>query len=171
MVIMILNEMIYKLRTRAHLSQEEFASMFNVSRQSVQKWENGSSVPELSKILEISNKFDISLDALILNRDNRVVEEMSFNKMVKPGYTNMHDWEFYTSYLMTEYQQSIEEGLDIETYKDLFEIISKLPQNEIKKKLGDILFEIVINGKQKEEYIYNEPSTLEDIKALIRKLA
>ena len=37
MVIMILNEMIYKLRTSAHLSQEEFASMFNVSRQSVQK--------------------------------------------------------------------------------------------------------------------------------------
>ena len=166
MVIMILNEMIYKLRTSAHLSQEEFASMFNVSRQSVQKWENGSSVPELSKILEISNKFDISLDALILNRDNRVVEEMSFNKMVKPQYTNMHDWEFYPSYLMTEYKQSIEEGLDIETYKDLFESISKLPRNEMKKKLGDILFEMVINAKQKEEYKYNEPSTLEEIKAL-----
>ena len=163
---MMLNEMIYKLRTRAHLSQEEFASMFKVSRQSVQKWENGSSVPELSKILEISNKFDISLDALILNRDNRVVEEMSFNKTVKPQYNNVHDWEFYTSSLMTEYQQSIEEGLDIENYKDLFEIISKLPQNEIKKKLSDVLFEIVINGKQKEGYIYKEPSTLEDIKAL-----
>jgi len=166
LVIMILNEMIYKLRTKAHLSQEEFASMFNVSRQSVQKWENGSSVPELSKILEISNKFGISLDALILNRDNRVVEEMSFNKKVKPQYANMHDGDFYASALMTEYQQSIEEGLDIETYKDLFEIISKLSKNEIKKKLGDILFEIVINGKQKEEYIYNEPSALEDIKFL-----
>ena len=108
LVIMILNEMIYKLRTKAHLSQEEFASMFNVSIQSVQKWENGSSVPELSKILEISNKFGISLDALILNRDNRVVEEMSFNKKVKPQYANMHDGDFYASALMTEYQQSIE---------------------------------------------------------------
>lgn len=36
-VIMILNEMIYKIGTRAHLSQEEFASIFKVSRQSVQK--------------------------------------------------------------------------------------------------------------------------------------
>jgi len=167
---MILNEMIYKLRTRAHLSQEEFASMFNVSRQSVQKWENGSSAPELSKILEISNKFDISLDALILNRDNRVVEEMSFNKMVKPQYINIHDWEFYTSSLMTEYQQSVEEGLNIEIYKELFETISKLPKNEIKKKLGDILFEIVVNEKQKEEYNYNEPSTLEGIKVLRKDL-
>lgn len=166
MINMVLHEMIYKLRTKAHLSQEEFASMFKVSRQSVQKWENGSSVPELSKILEISNKFDISLDALILNRDNRVVEEMSFNKTVKPQYTNINDWEFYTSSLMIEYRQSIEEGLDIETYRQLFETVSKLPKNEIKKKLGDVLFEIVINGKQKEEYIYNEPSELEDIKAL-----
>ena len=158
--------MIYKLRTRAQLSQEEFASMFNVSRQSVQKWENGSSVPELSKILEISKKFDISLDALILNRDNRVVEEMSFNEMVKPQYTNMNDWEFYASSLLTEYQQSIEEGLDIETYKDLFEIISKLPKNEIKKNLGDVLFEIVLKAKQKDGYSYNEPSTLGGIKEL-----
>ena len=163
---MILHEMIYKLRTKAHLSQEEFASMFNVSRQAVQKWENGSSVPELSKILEISNKFDISLDTLIVNRDNRVVEEMTYNKMVKPQYANIHDWEFYTSALMTEYQQSVEEGLDIETYKELFETISKLPKNEIKKKLGDILFEIVINANQRDDYPYNEPSTLEGIKAL-----
>ena len=163
---MILNEMIYKLRTKANMTQEEFAAMFNVSRQSVQKWENGSSVPELSKILEISNKFDISLDALILNRDNRIVEEMTYNKMVKPKYANIHDWEFYTSALLTEYEQSVEEGLDIERYKDLFETIAKLPKNEIKKKLGDVLFEIVINANQKDGYAYNEPSNLDSIKAL-----
>ena len=108
------------------------------------------------------------MDALILNRDNRLVEEMSFNKMVKPQYVNIHDWEFYTSALLTEYQQSAEEGLDIEIYKELFEAVSKLPKNEIKKKLGDVLFEIVINAKQKGEYSYNEPSNLESIK-LLRK--
>lgn len=166
---MKLNETIYKLRKRANISQEEFASMFNVSRQAVQKWENSSSVPELTKIIEISNKFDISLDALIMNRDNRVVDDMSFDKVVKPEYVNIHDWEFYTSALMTEYKQSIEEGLDIETYKDLFEAISKLPKNEIKKRMGDILFDIVINASQKENYKYNEPSNLEGIKALRRE--
>ena len=73
---MRIKDTIYKLRTKAKMSQEQFATLFQVSRQSVQKWESGTSVPELSKIIEISKYFDISLDAMILNRDNRVTEEL-----------------------------------------------------------------------------------------------
>ena len=163
---MRIKDTIYKLRTKAKMSQEQFATLFQVSRQSVQKWESGTSVPELSKIIEISKYFDISLDAMILNRDNRVTEELKYNKEMKPQYSNMHDWEFYTSDILTEYQQSVDEGLNIETYKDIFEAVAKLPKDEIKKKIGDILFEIVINSKQKEDYKYIEPSDLDGIKAL-----
>ena len=159
---MNINDMIFKLRTSAKLSQEQFADLFEVSRQSVQKWEKGTSVPELSKIIEISKYFDISLDALILNRDNRVVEQLR----LKPQYTNIHDWEFYTSGILTEYHQSVEEGLDIETYKDVFEAVSRLPKDETKKRLGDVLFDVVINAKQREGYKYIEPSDLDGIKAL-----
>lgn len=164
-----INDMIYKLRTNAKMSQEQFATLCKVSRQSVQKWESGASVPELSKIIEISKYFDISLDALILNRDNRVVEELKYNKVLKPQYSNIHDWEFYTSDILTEYQQSVDEGLDIETYKDVFDAVARLPKDEIKKKIGDVLFEVVINAKQKEGYTYIEPSDLEAIKALRRE--
>ena len=115
---------IYKLRTDAHLSQQQFATLFGVSRQSIQKWENGASVPELSKLIEISKYFDISLDALILGNDNRLVEELKYNKVMKPQYSNLHDWEFYASDITTEYRQSVEEGLDIEKYKALFEAVS-----------------------------------------------
>ena len=87
--------------------------MLDVSQQSVQKWESGESVPELKKIVNISEYFGVSLDALILENDNRVVEEMYAKNEIKPQYVNIHDWEFYSSNLMTEYQQSIEEGLDI----------------------------------------------------------
>ena len=104
---MRIKDTIYKLRTKAKMSQEQFATLFQVSRQSVQKWESGTSVPELSKIIEISKYFDISLDAMILNRDNRVTEELKYNKEMKPQYSNMHDWEFYTSDILTEYQQSV----------------------------------------------------------------
>ena len=38
---MVISEMIHKLRTDANLSKEQFAKMFDVSRQSVQKWESG----------------------------------------------------------------------------------------------------------------------------------
>ena len=163
---MTIGNAINKLRLDSNLSQEQFAILFGVSQQSVQKWENGGSVPELSKIIKISKYFGVSLDALILGNDNRIVEEMKSTNQIKPQYANIHDWDFYSSNLMTEYQQSIEEGLDIETYKDIFSAVSRLPKNEHKKKMGDTLFEIVLNTKQKEGYPYIEPCDLETIKDL-----
>lgn len=163
---MTLSNAINKLRNDARLSQEQFATLFGVSQQSVQKWENGDSVPELSKIIKISKHFGVSLDSLILGNDNRIVEEMKGSNQIKPQYANIHDWEFYSSNLRTEYQQSIEEGLDIETYKDVFSAAARLPKDEHKKKIGDTLFEIIINAKQKEGYPYIEPSDHESIKDL-----
>ena len=163
---MNLGDAINKLRNDAHLSQEQFAKLFGVSQQSVQKWENGDSVPELNKIIKISKHFGVSLDALILENDNRIVEEMKGTDQIKPQYANIHDWEFYSSNLLTEYQQSIEEGLDIEAYKDVFSAVSRLPKDERKKELGDILFDVVISAKQKESYPYMEPSDLETIRNL-----
>lgn len=163
---MRLGNAINKLRNDANLSQEQFATLFGVSQQSVQKWENGDSVPELNKIIKISKHFGVSLDALILENDNRIVEEMKGTNQIKPQYANIHDWEFYSSNLLTEYQQSIEEGLDIEAYKDVFLAVSRLPKDERKKKLGDILFDVVISANQKEGYPYIEPSDLETIRNL-----
>ena len=163
---MSIGESIKKLRQSTGLSQEQFAVIFGISQQSVQKWENGDSVPELNKLIKISKQFGVSLDALILGNENRVVEEMKTTKAIKPQYENIHDWEFYSANLLIEYTQSIEEGLDLEQYKDVFFSVSRLPQDEIKKKLGDVLFEVVSNAKQKEEYPYIEPSDLAAIKDL-----
>lgn len=163
---MTFGRMINKLRTDAGLSQQQFARVFGVSQQSVGKWENGTSQPDLEKLMKISKYFDISLDALILGNDSRVVEEMKYTKKMKPKYSNLHPWESYSSDLLTEYEQSTEEGLDIAIYKDLFAAVSRLPQDETKKKLGDILFDIVLNAKQRDDYPYIEPSDLESIQAL-----
>ncbi len=62
---MILSEKLLTLRTRAGLSQEELAEKLNVSRQSVSKWESGSSIPGIDKILEISKIYGISTDYLL----------------------------------------------------------------------------------------------------------
>ncbi len=165
---MTVGKAINELRTGSNLSQEQFANLFDVSQQSVQKWENGTSVPALDKIVNISNYFGVSLDTLILGNSQRAVEETKKNTLVKPQYMNMHDWEFYSSNLVTEYQQSIEEGLDIEKYKDVFNSVSKLPKDEFKKRLGDVLFEVVNTASQKENYAFSEPSTIEAIQSLRR---
>ena len=157
---------IFQLRQKAHLSQEEFAEIFHVSRQSVQKWENGLATPELGKIVDITNYFGVSLDTLILGRDKRAVETLEYDTQLHPQYEKLGKWELYASDLQTEYKQSVEEGLDIAGYKELFNVVSALPNDEVKKKLGDTLFEIIRRAKMVQDYPYQEPSTLEDICAL-----
>lgn len=164
--MMAITERIYKLRTGANLSQEQFATIFGVSRQSVQKWESGASQPELEKLIKIAKYFDISLDALVLDSDSRMMEELSYHKIYKPKYANVNEAVFYGSNLLTEYRQCVEEGLEIYNFKEVFEAISRLPKGETKKKLADTLFEVVCDAKLRTDYRYTEPSTLEEIRTL-----
>ena len=163
---MTTGEFIKKLRKDKNMSREQFGSVFGVSVQSVQKWENGTSLPETSKIIKIAQYFGVSLDDMLLSRDARVVEIIKENKQIKPAYEKIHVWEDYAFDVKTEYRQSIDEGLDIEVYNELFKVIAALPRDEIRQKLGDVVFDIVSNAKQVEGYKYNEPSELEAIKAL-----
>jgi transcriptional regulator with XRE-family HTH domain/ADP-ribosylglycohydrolase len=163
---MEIGQSIYKIRNNAKLTQEQFAEIFEVSQQAVQKWESGSAVPDIEKIVKIAKYFDVSLDSLVMGNDNRLVEDMNKSEILKPQYKNIHDWEFYSSNLKTEYQQSIEEGLDIDAYKEVFYSVSMLPKGEIKKRFGDVLFDVVLSAKTKEGYSYVEPSDLEQIQMM-----
>lgn len=159
---------IRNLRSAAKLTQAQFAEIVGVSQQSVQKWESGVSAPDLDKIVLISKYFDVSLDMLVLGHDSRVTEEMHKAHPLKPQYQSMHEWELYSANLMTEYRQSVEEGLDVEKYAEVFSSVSMLPKGEIKKKLGDVLFEVISTAPQREGYSYAEPSELEQIRRLRR---
>ncbi|MBQ8203742.1 MAG: ADP-ribosylglycohydrolase family protein [Clostridia bacterium] len=157
---------INSLRTDAHLTQEQFADIFDVSQQSVQKWEMGDSVPELNKLIKISKYFGISLDALILDNNDRNIEIEQNIKQLRPEYQVISMWEYYPTDLMVEYNQCVEEGLDIEQYKDVFASVARLPKSEHKRILGDALFNVVLNAKVREDYKYIEPNDLEKIKTL-----
>ena len=71
--------------------------------------------------------------------------------------------------ILIEYQQSIEEGLDISAYQELFQVVSALPAGDIKKQLGDILFDIVRYAHPAADYAYQEPSELYAIRALRKR--
>jgi transcriptional regulator with XRE-family HTH domain/ADP-ribosylglycohydrolase len=157
---------ISKLRTDANLTQEKFAQILNVSRQTVQKWEYGEALPDINNIIKIAKFFNISLDALVLRSDGRIVEELAYDKKMQPAYEKIHDWESYSSQLPCEYRESVEEGKDIEKYSDLITAVSKMPASKHKEQIAGVLFDIIINSPQKEGYEYNEPSDLEHIKLL-----
>lgn len=62
---MILAEKIIKLRKQNGWSQEELAMKLQVSRQSVSKWESTASIPDLDKIVRLSEIFGVSTDYLL----------------------------------------------------------------------------------------------------------
>lgn len=62
---MTLGQNICRLRTERGLSQGDLADALDVSRQSISKWETDASIPELEKLLRLSELFHITLDELV----------------------------------------------------------------------------------------------------------
>lgn len=62
---MNLGEKIQTLRKAQGMSQEALAQQLEVSRQSVSKWELNDSVPDVSKIIMMSNLFSVTTDYLL----------------------------------------------------------------------------------------------------------
>jgi len=59
------NDKLMQLRKQKGWSQEELGNQISVSRQTISKWELGQTTPEMNKLIEISNIFDISIDELV----------------------------------------------------------------------------------------------------------
>lgn len=61
------SEKIQKLRKEQGLSQEALSEILNVSRQTISKYENGTSEPDFEKLLMLSKYFNVSIDELLGN--------------------------------------------------------------------------------------------------------
>ena len=62
---MILADKIIELRKKNGWSQEELAEKLDVSRQAVSKWESAQSVPDMNRVLLLSEVFGVSTDYLL----------------------------------------------------------------------------------------------------------
>ncbi len=62
---MIFADKLIDLRKKNGWSQEELAEKLNVSRQAVSKWEGAQSVPDMSRIIRLSELFGVSTDYLL----------------------------------------------------------------------------------------------------------
>ena len=71
---MILSEKIAMLRKKNGWSQEDLAEKLNISRQSVSKWESGASIPDLERIVNMSQIFGVTTDYLLKDE----LEEVAF---------------------------------------------------------------------------------------------
>lgn len=70
-------------REKLNLSQDELAQRMDISRQAISKWETGKSYPDIEKILQLSNIFNLSLDELVKGDKNFQAN------LIREGRTNM----------------------------------------------------------------------------------
>ena len=71
------NEKLLKLRKEKGLSQEELGMEMQVSRQTISKWEAGQSYPDFTRLVMLSDFFDMTLDELVKDLDVQEVRESS----------------------------------------------------------------------------------------------
>lgn len=62
---MTMGQRLCQLRSRAGLSQDALAERLGVSRQSISKWETDASIPDLDRLVRLSEIFGVTLDELV----------------------------------------------------------------------------------------------------------
>lgn len=68
----MIGERLSKLRINHNMTQEEFAEYMDVSRQAVSKWELDKTLPDVNKLLKISDLFQVSLDYLLKGTEENI---------------------------------------------------------------------------------------------------
>lgn len=59
-----------RLRKIHQYTQENVAEKINVSRQSIAKWEQGETRPDLDSLIKLANLYNVSLDNLVNHSEN-----------------------------------------------------------------------------------------------------
>ena len=81
---MNLSDNLKRIRKENNLSQEQLADKLGVSRQSVSKWESGQAYPEMDKVLQLCQLFNLNIDELlnpnIKDVNNKKQAKNTFNK-------------------------------------------------------------------------------------------
>ncbi len=79
---MELGNKIKQLRNKASLTQEQLADELGISPQSVSKWETGASMPDITLLPKIAERFGVSIDELfdltVEQKLNRIENRLDF---------------------------------------------------------------------------------------------
>ncbi len=88
---MNLADNIKRIRKDNNLSQEQLAEKLGVSRQSVSKWESGTSYPEMDKVLQICQLFNLNINELINENIKEIAEVKEADTRTNKYITSFFD--------------------------------------------------------------------------------
>lgn len=118
-----IGDKIKSLRKAQDITQEKLAAYLNISYQAVSKWENGTALPDITLIPQISNFFGVSADELLgmkepgeteelkeyekiyseNNRLGKVLDNIVLSREVLSKYPRNYQWMLNLSYPLTQY--------------------------------------------------------------------
>lgn len=135
-------------RKQKNITQEQLAEQMDVSRQTISKWESGTSYPEMEKILQLCDFFSCDMD-LLLRKNAKELEVM--------------DNQGYDAY-MEKYRKSVTVGVTLMVFgAAVYTLLSGLGWQEIILNTLFLAIEIVavlvlvVAGMQDEIYRKNHP--------------
>ena len=135
---MSFSEKIYALRTQAGMSQASFAEKLQVSRQTVSKWELGTSYPEIDKLLAISNLFHVTTDYLLKDQSTSQ-EGVKMDRLVLRFLGYAQDMDEISKELVNIMRDGIIDDEEKVRMNDIVKTLNEVAQmiEEIKLALRD----------------------------------
>ena len=89
---MTFSEKLMQLRRQKGWSQEELGEKLDVTRQTVSKWELGSTTPEMEKQIAMSELFGISIDELVKDSETESAPTEKISE-TKPRMVRLGEWK------------------------------------------------------------------------------
>lgn len=97
-MMMILADKIIELRKKNGWSQEELAEKLDVSRQSVSKWESAQAIPDMNRILKLSDIFGVSTDYLLKDDMDQSDTQENVEDFIKARKVTMEEAVSFLDY-------------------------------------------------------------------------
>lgn len=92
----VFRQQLVKIRRQQNLSQEQLAGQLFVSRQSISKWEQGETSPDIDTLVKLANLLQVDLNELIGGEEpaETSFETDSMGTHQANHQSQMNGWEF-----------------------------------------------------------------------------
>ncbi len=132
-----MGQIIRRLRKEQNLTQEELAEQLNISAPAISKWENDTSMPDISQVVPLANLFGVTTDVLfgVYGSDHKEEIEKRLTEIFR----------------ISDHCQDGEEGKTAIVIFDKYRELMRLyPNNPTILTSAMVFVEMVINSNEKE---------------------
>lgn len=131
---------ISEFRKAHNMTQMELADKMNISFQAVSNWERGNSMPDISKLPELAQLFDVTIDELLGEKSELLESAVNdnINEYLKSNTVKTEEFKQIAPVLKPEQADTIFENanppLDLSEVADILPFVSRNIVNELALK-------------------------------------